>query len=103
MIKLKFRAFKAIRKDVLFMYEYNTIYISIYGFYLFVSALVIICKCSDLYFFNPIRNYKKWKSLNFLGVGFFTILLHILFPHMAIIYWIYVLFTFGRKKENENE
>ena len=62
-----------------------------------MSVFIILFFCEDLSFFNPIRNYRKWKSLNFLGVGFFTILLHILLPHFAIIYWIYKLFTIGRK------
>lgn len=68
--------------------------------YIIISTFITLFEAKDLHFFNPIRNYKKWKTLNFLGVGIITILLHILLPVLAIIYWIYILFTIGRKKEN---
>jgi hypothetical protein len=49
--------------------------------------------------FNPITNYKKWKQFNWFGIIIITLMLNIiLFPN-AIIYWIYILFTIGRKDE----
>lgn len=49
--------------------------------------------------FNPIRNYKTWTSMNWFGVILGTVLLHVLFPVYAVIYWFYKLCTFGRKQE----
>lgn len=49
--------------------------------------------------FNPIRNYKTWTSMNWFGVILGTMLLHVLLPVYAIIYWFYKLCTFGRKQE----
>lgn len=74
--------------------------ILVFIFYSIISTFIMFSEVNDLHFFNPIRNYKKWKTLNFVGVGIITILLHILLPIPAIIYWIYILFTIGRKKEN---
>jgi hypothetical protein len=72
--------------------------IFVFGFcYLIITGFGIGLSV-DLSFFNPIRNYKKWKCFNIIGVLFFTILLHILLPHLAIFYWFYKLFTFGRKE-----
>lgn len=66
--------------------------------YFIITGFGIGLSVSDLSFFNPIRNYKKWKWFNIIGVLFFTILLHILLPHLAILYWFYKLFTFKRKE-----
>ena len=52
----------------------------------------------DLSIFNPIRNYNKWKKLNWFGVIIITTILNIVcFPY-AFCYWaIYKLFTIGIK------
>jgi hypothetical protein len=49
--------------------------------------------------FNPIRNYKRWTSMNWFGVILCTVFLHILLPVYAVVYWFYKLCTFGRKQE----
>jgi hypothetical protein len=51
----------------------------------------------DLLWFNPIQNYKDWTQLNWFGIIVITILLNIIFFPYAIGYWIYKLFTVGRK------
>ena len=48
--------------------------------------------------FNYKTNYYYWKSLNWIGVVFFTICLKILLLPAYIIWLIYKLFTFGRKE-----
>ena len=52
-------------------------------------------------FFNPIRNYNTWTSMNWFGVIIGTVFLHVLIPVYAMIYWFYKLCTFGRKQERE--
>jgi hypothetical protein len=47
--------------------------------------------------FNYKTNYYYWKSLNWIGIVFFTICLKILLLPAYIIWLIYKLFTFGRK------
>ena len=55
----------------------------------------------DISFINPVRNYNKWTSLNYLGIGVITILINIIWLPYAVIYWpcmlIGKLFTVGRK------
>lgn len=52
----------------------------------------------DLSIFNPIRNYNKWRKMNWFGVIITTLILNILLFPYAIIYWlVYKLFTVGRK------
>lgn len=55
----------------------------------------------DISFINPVRNYKKWTSLNYFGIGVITILINIIWLPYSIIYWmsmlISTLFTIGRK------
>ena len=51
----------------------------------------------DLLWFNPIQNYKNWTQLNWFGIIVITIFLNIIFFPYAIGYWIYKLFTVGRK------
>ena len=54
-------------------------------------------------FLNPLKNYNKWITMNWFGIGVITILLNIIFLPYAIIYWIYKLFhwlfTVGRKSD----
>ena len=72
----------------------------IIGWY-FLGFVGIIACCNDfyLYFLNPIRNYNKWRSMNWFGVGVSTLFLNIILLPYAIIYWIYKLFTVGRKNK----
>ena len=51
----------------------------------------------DLSVFNPIRNYNQWRKINWFGVIVATILLNVIFPLYAIVYWGYKLVTVGRK------
>lgn len=47
---------------------------------------------------NPIINYNEWTQFNWFGIIVMTLFLNIiLFPY-AIVYWIYKLFTVGRKE-----
>ena len=54
-------------------------------------------------YLNPVSNYKKWSSLNWFGVWFFTILIYITFlPYVIILLlllFILVLFTYGREEK----
>lgn len=51
--------------------------------------------------FNPIYNYKKWKSLNWFGVIVCTLFINIIFLPYSVFIWlfkfIHKLFTMGRK------
>ena len=60
--------------------------------------MFIALNIQDLSFFNPIRNYKQWSSMNWFGVIFFTLLLNIIIPVYAFGYWFYKLCTIGRNK-----
>lgn len=52
----------------------------------------------DLSIFNPIRNYKEWRKMNWFGILITTFVLNIILLPYAFIYWgIYKLFTVGRK------
>lgn len=51
----------------------------------------------DLSIFNPIRNYNQWRKINWFGVIVATILLNVIFPLYAIVYWGYKLVTVGRR------
>lgn len=51
--------------------------------------------------FNPIINYNEWTQFNWFGIIVMTLFLNIiLFPY-AIVYWIYKLFTVGRKEDKK--
>lgn len=54
---------------------------------------------NSLYIFNPIRNYNTWTQLNWFGIAVITILLNVVFVPYAVVYWIYKLFTVGRKEK----
>lgn len=45
---------------------------------------------------NPVVIYKHIK-VNWFGAAFISLVCHILFPLVAVPYWIYKLFTVGRK------
>lgn len=61
----------------------------------------IVKRDFDISFINPVRNYNKWTSLNYFGIGVITILINIIWLPYSIIYWmsmlIGTLFTIGRK------
>lgn len=71
------------------------------GLYLFAHFISLIYIPNNIKtgfaFFNPIRNYKTWTSMNWFGVILGTTLLHVLLPVYAVCYWFYKLCTFGRK------
>lgn len=74
---------------------------AIIGIIFFITFIEGIFVClvidpEDFSFFNPIRNYKKWSSMNWFGVIFFTLLLNIILPVYAFGYWFYKLCTVGR-------
>ena len=73
-----------------------------------IWSLFIICNIcfviwiknwNSLSIFNPIRNYNKWIAFNWFGISTITILLNIILLPYAIVYWIYRLFTIGRKEK----
>lgn len=47
------------------------------------------------YLINPVKIYRANK-VNIFGCILLTLLLHLIFPYYAIIYWIYKLCTVGR-------
>ena len=53
---------------------------------------------NSLYIFNPIRNYNTWTQFNWFGIAVMTLLLNVVFAPYAIVYWVYKLFTVGRKE-----
>lgn len=66
-------------------------------FFGFIGIITVLNYNFHLYFFNPIRNYNKWRNMNWFGVGVCTLFLNIILLPYSIIYWIYKLFTVGRK------
>ena len=68
--------------------------IALYSIFITFIAFIINF---DLLWFNPIQNYEDWTKLNWFGIIVITILLNIIFFPWAIGYWIYKLFTVGRK------
>ena len=65
---------------------------------LFIIYLVN-CPDSNLSIFNPIRNYNEWTQFNWIGITIITLLLNVTFILYAVVYWIYKLFTVGRKEK----
>ena len=63
-----------------------------------VEIFILVPVCGmDLSILNPIRNYNKWCKINWFGISVITIILNIIYLPYAICYWIYKLFTVGRK------
>ena len=58
--------------------------------------LLSVCEFQTFAWVNPIVIYDNVK-MNWVGVILTTIILHLLFPAVAIPYWIYKLLTVGRK------
>lgn len=69
--------------------------------YIIVSFIFIMNRNYDMTFLSPIRNYKKYKALNWFGIIVMTLLFNIIMFPYANIYWawriIKFLFTVGRK------
>lgn len=77
----------------------NTLFIIVGFMFLMIFGGLIGINSFGFSFFNPIRNYEQWNKMNWFGIIFCTIAVNvILFPY-AICYWIYKLFTTGRKEE----
>lgn len=76
---------------------------SIFGMFYFAITIITIgiifdqLNENDISFFNPVRNYKKWVQFNWFGIFFITLFLNIILLPYAVCYWIYKLFTIGRK------
>ena len=76
--------------------------------FIFIYGCMVVCfffiglgSDLDLECFNPIRNYNKHKKFNWFGIICFTILMHVLYPIYALIYWFIRLITVGRKQGEE--
>lgn len=69
--------------------------------YVFFTSYYWLNYDFDFSTLNPIKNYKKWKSLNWFGVIICTLMINIFCLPYAIIYWLYkftyFIFTIGRK------
>lgn len=61
-------------------------------------ALGMIGNWKEVYF-NPIKNYNKWTQFNWFGITIITLIINIVFLPYAICYWIYKLFTIGRREK----
>lgn len=79
------------------------------GFLILMVLIIAPIMCSiflydstDIFYFNPKKNYEKWDNLNWLGVWCGTIALIIAFYPVVVCRGIYELFhwlfTVGRKK-----
>lgn len=64
-----------------------------------ICFVIWINNWNSLSIFNPIITYNKWTVFNWFGVAIITILLNIVLLPYAIVYWIYKLFTIGRKEK----
>mgnify|MGYP003391967944 CR=1 FL=1 len=80
---------------------YNQIF-SLLTLLSFVELFIMSPLHFDLSIFNPIVNYKRWVKLNWFGVIIITFILNIVFIVYACCYWIYKLFTVGRRYHDEN-
>ena len=65
-----------------------------------IMALVVVAIASvdgaNFSFVNPIVIYNKTK-LNWFGAVVLTVIFNVLLPAVSIPYWIYKIFTVGRK------
>lgn len=60
-------------------------------------AIFVFCiDGANFSFVNPIVIYNKTK-LNWFGVTVLTVIFNVLLPTISISYWIYKIFTVGRK------
>ena len=78
---------------------FNIALLLIVWYFLGFIGIALLSEQLNFLFFNPIRNYNKWRSMNWFGVGVCTLFLNIILLPYAIIYWIYKLFTVGRKNK----
>lgn len=71
---------------------------SVYIVLAVIEVFILTPLCGmDLSILNPIRNYNEWSKINWFGISVITIILNIICLPYAICYWIYKLFTVGRK------
>lgn len=67
-------------------------------FWIVISSMIYVIQSEkEELSFSYTTNYYYWKSLNWIGVIFFTICLKITLLPAYIIWLIHKLFTFGRK------
>ena len=76
------------------MNELLFLWVILNGFVLFVIAILCV-EGANFSFVNPIVIYNKIK-VNWFGAYILAIIFNMLFPIIAIPYWIYKLFTVGR-------
>ena len=60
------------------------------------ALLILTSKGTRFDFFRPSVIYDN-ISVNWFGAWFLSILLHLVFSIVVILYWIYKAFTAGRK------
>ena len=69
--------------------------------YVFITSYYLGINKHKCNIFNPLYNYKNWKSLNWFGVIVCTLFINIIFLPYAVFIWLYKLihrlFTMGRK------
>lgn len=58
--------------------------------------IIIVPEGGNLSFVNPKVIYKKIK-VNWFGAWFLAIIFNITLPILSVPYWIYKIFTIGRK------
>ena len=81
------------------MSEVLVIWIGINLLCLFVMFICYVEESGTyLSFVNPVVIYKH-IPVNWFGAILFSIVLHIVFPIIAVIYWFYKLITVGRKDD----
>lgn len=59
--------------------------------------LGIVSVMTNGMWFNPKENYQEWCSLNWFGVGLFTLIYWVVFLPFTIIYMVCKILTVGRK------
>jgi hypothetical protein len=61
-------------------------------------VMIASASCNDVNFsfVNPIVIYKK-LPVNWFGAALLSIASHVVFPVIAILYWLYKLCTVGRE------
>ena len=62
----------------------------------FIAAFYIFLFIGNFNFFNPFVIYKK-RKVNWFGALLIAIIFNIMFPFVALLYWIYKICTVGRK------
>ena len=80
----------------IFGFGFSAFFLDVVGW-----IIVTVCCFDDDTYFNPISNYEKWRSMNWFGVWFCTILYWIVFfaPSIlvGVVSGLYKIFTIGRR------